>query len=152
MREADIQRVESALSVSLPEPYRRTLTDLGPSNLEVPELVTSADQLIEFNSHFALIPEDLSVLRGTGFLSRIRFFLFFKSPSRLIQQRSRYKQERAGRFIIGTDLGEEQYFIRLSEADPKVYCHQLETGAVTEAASSLTAWVSKARSAATSFA
>ena len=152
MQDIDIRRIESALGVSLPDAYRVALAEFDEQGIDLPELVSNADELIQLNSHFTLDPEDLSELRGTGLLSRLRFFLLYKSPRKLAEQQSRHKQEWAGggRFIIGTDLGEEQYFIRLAEGDPKVYCHELETDAVRQVAPNLAAWVSQARQAASS--
>jgi hypothetical protein len=152
MQEGEIRRIESKLGIALPEAYRAALVQLEQSDVDLPEFLNDADQIIELNSHFTLDPEDLSELRGTGILGRFRFFLFFKSPSKLIEQRTRYKQQWAGggRLIIGTDLGEEQYFIHLRPNDQRVYCHELETDAIREVAPNLPAWVSQARAAAAS--
>jgi hypothetical protein len=74
-------------------------------------------------------PEDLSELRAPGIVGAIKFFLFYGSRRRILEKRREWFATwvEAGRFVVGSDLAEERYFIVLTEASPKVYRYELET-------------------------
>lgn len=148
MKPEDISRIEGTLGVTLPAAYRVVLVSaLDQGITDMPELCVSADELIAMNGHFTMDPHDLSALRGTGLLDRLKFFLFYKSPRVLVQSRIQYQAEWVGgaRFVIGSDLGEEVYFIRLGDDAAAVQRHDLETGETVTVAERAGAWLAAVR-------
>jgi hypothetical protein len=93
-------------------------------------------------------PEDLSELRAPGIVGAIKFFLFYGSRRRILEKRREWFATwvKAGRFVVGSDLAEERYFIVLSEASPKVYRYELETRRASVAAESIAAWLAEVQS------
>ena len=146
MNEQDIDRIEKSLNIRLPAPYRKALIghNLPGVDADHPEFHTDPDLLIQTNEHFILDPDDLADLVPEGRLGKLKFFLLYKSESKLRDMRREYCSVWAGekRFIIGDDLGEERYYIILTESSPSVRCYQLETGESHEVAPSIDAWLS----------
>jgi hypothetical protein len=145
MQPSDIALVESALGVQLPVPYREALADHGLQGEtdDHLEFVTDARMLIEDNKHFKGDPEDLSEYRKPGVLGAVRFFLSFGSGKRLRKNLHEWHQiwKHGQRFLIGSDGGEESFFIVLTEANPKVYCFEYESHRAYPVAESVREWV-----------
>jgi len=145
MTPAEIATVESTIGVRLPEAYRLALQTHGLTGAEDdhPEFSTDPQFLIQENKHFTTDPEDLSEQRAPGVVGAIKFFLLYGSAKRLLESRRRWykKWAKGQRFVIGCDLGEERYFIVLSEQSPKVYCYELETQRSRKIADSLPEWL-----------
>jgi SMI1 / KNR4 family (SUKH-1) len=145
MSPAEIAEIESALGVTLPQRYRTALQNHGLSAdwTEHPEFITDKATLAQENRHFRMNPEDLSEVRAPGVLGSIKFYLLYGSGKRLLDSRRKWfaTWAKGGRFVIGNDLGEEQYYIKLSEASPTVHCYQLENKRSRKVAESLDAWL-----------
>lgn len=141
--------IERALGIALPEPYRLALLSHGLEGdwTDHPEFITDATQLISENRHFKMDPEDLSEVRGSGLLGAVKSYLMFGSKDRLLAKRQEWFREWVGGncFVIGSDLGEERYYIVLTETSPRVYCFELETGRSRPATNSLLEWVAEAK-------
>jgi hypothetical protein len=138
MSPAEVQRLEGSLGVSLPLAYRQALQNnqLPGRWIDHPEFITVAAMLGEENKHFRMNPEDQSELRAPGIVGAIKFFLFYGSRRRILEKRREWFATwvEAGRFVVGSDLAEERYFIVLTEAFPKVYRYELETRRASVAA------------------
>ncbi len=145
MTPTEASTIESAVGVSLPEPYRLALTthELSGEWEDHPEFITDAATLVAQNRHFKMNAEDLSEYRSVGMLGAIKFFLIYGSGKRLLATRRQwFKKWVAGRrFIIGNDLGEEQYYIVLTETEPRVYCYELESHQCRVIAPSIQQWL-----------
>jgi hypothetical protein len=147
MSPSKIDFIERTIGVTLPLQYRSALQDhrLSGNWIDHPEFITNADVLISENKHFQIMPEDLSDVRSLGLIGRIKFWLLYGSGKRLIEHRKRlYKTWVIGkRFIIGTNLGEEQYYIILDGPAGNVYIHELETQHSRVVAKSLFEWLTE---------
>jgi len=146
---ADIRRIEECLGIQLPGEYRSALESSGLDNSddEHPEFMTDAQTLISDNSHFAPVREDASVRSGRGPWSALKSFFLFGSPSRRSARYRAWLQEWAQtrRFVVGSDLSEERYFIVLTEEPVRVYCYELETGKSYVVAESMEDWLATVR-------
>jgi hypothetical protein len=144
MSPTEIATVERTVGVHLPSAYRLALETsvLTGDEDDHPEFITDAQLLIRVNKHFSLDPDDLSELRAPGILGALKFFLLYGSSERVLARRRKWHEAwvKGQRFAIGSDLGEEQYYIVLSESSPNVYCHELETQCSRKVASSLSEW------------
>ncbi len=145
-KEPDIARVEQSLGVTLPAEYRAALLSAGPPSTDEPEFYRDVDHLVGANDHFTLNPSDLSSY-GRLWLTGLKLKLFPSARRRLSERLAAHKQEWAGaqRFFIGSDLGEEQYFIVLREAPTRVYRFQLEGGRIDVVAGSMAEWLAQVR-------
>jgi hypothetical protein len=145
MQERDVAYVERALGVTLPAEYRAALLAAGSAEADLPEFYTDPQQIVQVNEHFTLDPNDLSAYEKL-WLVRLRLKLFPRSRRQLSARLAAHKQEWAGahRLSIGSDLGEEQYFIVLTEQPPAVYRFRLEGGRIDKVASSVAEWVVEA--------
>jgi hypothetical protein len=145
MSPSEVAELERNLGIVLPQAYRHALQDneLSGDWTDHPEFITDPTTLAQDNRYFRMTPEDLSELRKPGLLGAIRFLLFYGSGKRLLESRRKWFDTwvTGGRFIIGNDLGEEQYYIVLSEASPKVYRYELETKRSRAVAASLAEWL-----------
>ena len=146
MPSANVAQIERELGVHLPEPYRGALEhpQLSGDDDDHPEFCLSADDLVKKNAHFKFDPEDLSDLEA-GMLGPIKRLLFSGTRASVLERRRKWHEEWAGgqRFIIGSDLGEEWYYIVLSEPNPKVYCYELESHQSREVAASIGEWIAE---------
>lgn len=149
MSPEDIARVETAIGLRLPAEYRHALGAPGLSGDEDdhPEFTTDAELLVRDNRHFSSDPEDLTDIRSPGLLGALKFFLFYGSVKRVLARRREWHTEwaKGQRFVIGSDLGEEQYYIVLSESSPKVYCYEIETRRSRAVAASVPEWLAEVR-------
>ena len=145
MTPSEIAGVESATGVKLPETYRRALQthDLSGDWEDHPEFVTDPNVLITENKHFTMNPEDLSEIRSPGLVGALKFFLLYGSGKRVLATRRKWYDTwvKGKRFVIGSDLGEEQYFIVLSDPTTAVHCYELETQRSRRVASSAEDWL-----------
>lgn len=80
-------------------------------------------------------------------LGALKFFLLYGSGKRLVEHRRKWHKAwvQGKRFVIGNDLGEEQYFIVLSDPTCTVHRYELETQRSRKVAGSLTEWLAKVR-------
>ena len=143
MSPSEITRVEAALQVHLPLPYKTALEShcLSGDEDNHPEFSTSVQRLIEDNQHFGM--SSTGAPKPSGALGALKNFLLYGSGHRREERWRRWYAEWVvgRRFIIGTDLSEERYFIVLSEQLAPVYCYQLETGRTDKVAGSPDEWL-----------
>jgi hypothetical protein len=146
VKEADVARVERTLGVALPAEYRSALLGASLTRPDEPEFYSEPDRLIGANDHFTLDPSDLSPYKAL-WLTGLKLKLFAGARKRLSERLTAHKQEWAGanRFFIGSDLGEEQYFIVLTETPTRVYRFQLESGRINVVAENIAAWLTEVR-------
>ena len=145
----EIKAVESAVGIELPMPYRLALESSGllGEDDDHPQFITEAALLVSENKHFSFNPDDLADLQRPGVLGALKFFLLYGSRERFMARRRKWHEDWAlgQRFIIGSDLGEEQFYIVLSEASPRVYCYELETQKSREVAPSVSDWLAEVK-------
>ncbi len=145
MTPAEIAAIETSVGVRLPESYRVALSNHGlvGADDDHPEFITDQQYLITENKHFKSNPEDISDVRAPGLFGAIKFYLLYGSGKRLKEHRRNWHKKWAigQRFIIGNDLGEEMYYITLSESTPSVYCYDLETHRSRKIAQSIQDWL-----------
>ena len=143
MSPSEIARVEAALQIHLPLPYRTALETrcLSGDENNHPEFSTSVQRLIEDNHHFGM--SSTGPPKPSGALGVLKNFLLYGSGRRREERWQRWYAEwvLGQRFIIGTDLSEERYLIVLSEQLAPVYCYQLETGQTKTVAGSPDEWL-----------
>ena len=141
MSPEEIAALEQSLAITLPQAYRQSLQhhELVGDWTDHPEFITDRATLAAENKHFATKPEDLSDVRKPGLLGAIKFFLVYGSGKRLLNTRRNWfaTWAKGRRFIIGNDLGEEQYYIVLTQPAPSVYRYQLENKRSRKVAESL---------------
>jgi hypothetical protein len=149
MSPTEIAEVEQVVGVRLPAPYVEALQSerFAVEQDEHPEFITDPKWLTSENKHFKMDPGNLAEIRGPGMFGALKFYLLYGSGKRLLESRRKWhtKWAKGQRFVVGSDLGEEQYFIVLSEPDPAVYCYELETQRSRKVAPSVAEWVAEAR-------
>ena len=149
MLAGEITRIEDCLGIRLPDEYRSVLASseyLGIDD-DTPEFIADAQTLIGYNYHLVAKRED-EPPRGSksawGALKSL--FLRRYEERRLARRRAWFDEWQVGRrFVVGSDLSEERYFIVLTERPLKVYCFELETGRSYVVAESLEHWLSTVR-------
>ena len=146
---SQVASLEHTLGFTLPAGYCRALCEHGlPGEwTDHPEFITDGDALLAENKHFKLNPEDLSDIRRPGIVGAVKFWLLYGSSRRLIDVRRKLHKTwtQGRRFIIGNDLGEEQYFIVLDDPSLKVYRYELESQRSHVVAGSLPEWLAEVR-------
>ncbi len=149
MNPSQIASLERTLGFTLPAAYCTALSEHGlPGEwTDHPEFITDVDALLAENKHFKLNPEDLSDVRNPGIIGALKFWLLYGSGRRLIESRRKQHKtwSQGRRFIIGNDLGEEQYFIVLDDPKLKVYRYELESQRSKVVAGSLPEWVAEVK-------
>ena len=147
MSPAEIALVENAVQVRLPPPYKAALESHGLMGDEDdhPEFTTNAKRLIEENQHFAT--SLAGPLKPQGLLASVKAFLVYGSQRRRTERWHRWHTEWVvgQRFVIGSDLGEEKYFIVLSEHRAPVYRYELETKKAEKVAHSPAEWLAEVK-------
>jgi hypothetical protein len=149
MQRQDVLRIESELGIQLPEPYASALVENGlhGDTDDHPEFTTDVEILLADNLHFRFDPEDLSEVRRPGIFGAVKFWLLHGSGKRLVETRRNWHRTwfGDGRIVIGCDLGEERYFIRLNEASPKVYLYEAETQRSRVVADTIGGWLARTK-------
>jgi hypothetical protein len=144
-----IESLERALGFALPPGYCEALSEHGLSGdwTDHPEFITDVDALLAENKHFKMIPEDLSDIRSPGLMGSLKFWLIYGSGRRLVEFRRKLHKTwvQGRRFIVGNDLGEEQYFIVLDDPDLKVHRYELESRHSKVVAISLPKWLAEVK-------
>jgi hypothetical protein len=145
----EVDSLEQAVGFALPQAYRQALTthDLWGDWTDHPEFITDLQTLVSENRHFKLVPEDLSDVRSPGLLGSLKFWLIYGSGRRLVEFRRRLHKTwvQGRRFIIGNDLGEEQYFVVLDDPELKVHRYELESERSKVIARSLPEWLAEVK-------
>jgi hypothetical protein len=149
MNAPEVLALESAVGVSLPAEYKRALQGhaLTGEWTDHPEFITDACVLIAENAHFKMNPDDLSEVRTPGIAGAAKFWLLYGSGRRLREHRRKWhKSWTIGRrFIIGNNLGEEQYFIVLDREALCVHRYELETHRSRKVAESMEEWLAEVK-------
>ncbi len=108
MNDSDILKIEGALSVKLPDAYKRLLIDFPFSEDSFAYtcmVIWDAQALVDANSGFDL------------------HFLIHHRKGRWTPEKKH--------FFIGNDGGETQYYLDLEDPDSTIYSFDLETGELT---------------------
>ena len=149
MSPAEVAEVERQLGSQLPAPYAMALQTHGLAGEQDdhPEFTTSPDLLLSENEHLLVRKRASNSPQPAGPLGSIKSFLFVGSAKAQAERRQAWELAWVAgrRFVIGNDLGEERYFIVLSEVVAPVYCYQLETKQVSQVAASPPEWVAEVR-------
>jgi hypothetical protein len=149
MTRTEISSLEQELGVKLPQRYQDVLENHGLSGewTEHPELFTDVTVLRQENRHFLQKSDDLSDVKQPGLLGAIKFFLLYGSGKRLVDYRRKVQKKwvQGKRFVVGNDLGEEQYFIVLDDPEIKVHRFDLELQRSKVVAASIEAWLIEVR-------
>lgn len=106
MKPADLDRIETALQIKLPQDYRRIMQEYS-----FPPESTVADMLVD----------DPEVL--------LRWNAGEKKPS---AQHADDPLANGDFFNIGSDCGELRFFIRLTDSTNAIFCYDLESGNLSE--------------------
>lgn len=149
MSPAEIAEFEIALGWRLPSAYARALQSHGLSEEQDnhPEFITDPGLLLSENKHLSPTKPVTNAPEALGPLRAVKSFLMFGSPKAQAERRQAWELAwvTGRRFIVGSDLGEERYFIVLSEVEAPVYCYELETKQVRQVAASPEEWVAEVR-------
>lgn len=143
--------VERALGIRLPNIYRN-LIDSPPSFLKTQELEcylwVSPETLVNENRAFVLDPADLSDIDDGSLVGGLKRRLFYGSKARIINHRRKYIEQwvESHRFQIGSDGGEETFFICLQDPGCAVWVFDLETRRVARRFESLASYVEHVKS------
>jgi hypothetical protein len=126
------EQIEDALGIKLPIWYSELINK--PSEFESNStlelyLRASPNWLIENNKGYIVNINDISDLDDGSLFGSIRRYLLYGSKEKIIKHRKKYYDNwvKDKRFIIGSDGGEEDYFIKLTDTDSLVYVFDLET-------------------------
>ena len=146
MTEQDLAEIERKLGTELPAEYRAVMLDYpfyGPYSIGQDALRPEVEQVLELNEHLSF---DSYLSRaqqpGATWWDRLMDRLASsKTKQKWIQRGVAYKKEWQDRFQIGTDGGEETYFMRLQAEDTAVFTFDLETGEIRQTAENLRAWI-----------
>jgi anthranilate/para-aminobenzoate synthase component I len=148
MTTADIQRIEQSLQIELPSSYKQALLEQYPWSVleEQMYFAQETDYLIETNTHLLDPPPPQSPSIENTFLGSAKHF--WRSISGAVRRehsaREWYEEWVTGRrFYIGSDYGEEEYFIVLTETNPAVYCYyyELKSNDCRVIAASIPEWI-----------
>lgn len=125
--------IESELGIILPDLYKNILDNPHFSKNEDSSLyylITDPQCLIELNNAYKIKPDDLSDIDDGSFFGRLRRVLLHGSKKRIVAQRKKHHKEwvEPEKFVIGSDGGEELFFIYLDKPKCPVYVYELETG------------------------
>ncbi|MBW9271753.1 MAG: hypothetical protein K1566_19100 [Candidatus Thiodiazotropha sp. (ex. Lucinisca nassula)] len=125
------EQIEESLGINLPAWYSELINNPSEYNiggmLEL-YLRTDPEWLIENNKIYVANVNDISDIDNGTLIGSIKRLLQYGSKQRIIKHRKLYfdKWVKSERFMIGSDGGEEDYFIKLSDIDPLIYVLDLE--------------------------
>jgi hypothetical protein len=125
--------IERELGIILPDLYKNIL-DNPPSekynDSSIYYLITDPQRLIELNNAYKIKPDDLSDIDDGSFFGRLKRIVFYGSKKRIVAQRKKHHKAwvEPKKFVIGSDGGEELFFIYLDKPKCPVYVVELETG------------------------
>ncbi|APG27066.1 hypothetical protein A7E78_03985 [Syntrophotalea acetylenivorans] len=125
--------IESELGIILPDLYKNILDNPHFSKNEDSSLyylITDPQCLIELNNAYKIKPDDLSDIDDGSLFGRLKRVLLHGSKKRIVAQRKKHHKEwvEPKKFVIGSDGGEELFFIYLDKPKCPVYVYELETG------------------------
>ena len=146
MTESTSEIVEHSLGITLPVIYRN-LIDSPPNFTREPGincyLWISPETLLIENRAYIMDPDDLSDIDDGSFLGGVKRRLLYGPKTKITNHRRRYLERwvKPKRFQIGSDGGEETFFISLEDPACAVWAFDLETGNISQRFESLASYV-----------
>ena len=146
MAESTSNMVERSLNLTLPGIYSDLIDNPPPfasgQGLGCYLWILS-EALIEENYGYKMDPNDLSDIDDGSIWGGLKRILFYGSKAKIIDHRRKYLQDWVApkRFMIGSDGGEETFFIHLDDSDCEVWAFDLETGKTSKRFNSIDNYV-----------
>lgn len=126
------REIENNLGIALPEKYKSYLDsppDIQNEYIYQFYFLIDPKQIIEDNRAYKMDIYDLSDIDNGTFLGSLKRFLFYGTKDKIIKHRKKHVKEwvEPGKFVIGSDGGEEMFFIYLNNPECPVFVYELET-------------------------
>ena len=118
-------QIESKLGIFLPKQYKELIDNppqISSDNFYCPERV------IESNSAYSWNLEDPLLFKEDNIFKKITRRLLEGTPSEILERKKEWVSlwVDTKRFVIGSDGGEEEYYIYLDDERCKVFGHDIE--------------------------
>jgi hypothetical protein len=120
MNESDITKIESELKINLPDSYRKVLRDYPFEE--------------DSFGYMCMLSNDIMTIIASNKTPSMHALIHIKNIANHPQKNKNY-------FWIGSDGGEEEYYLDISHEFGAIYEYDLETGKITEYAQNLNRYI-----------